>query len=1088
MKKIKLAAVFLSVSLGVGTFVIPSPYLFGSFGEQIVKADDNPVEVPQSDFDWQFDDTNHTATLSGVHIFFGKDGNPANIILPSTVTKDGKSYTVTEIGTKAFYAQDSLTGVTLPENLTKIDDQAFEYAHITSIVFPKTLQSIGKDAFWSTYLSSIDFSQATSLTTIDDGAFEYTRVSSITLPENLKSLVAQVFLGVKQLTSLKLNANLETIGPQAFLYDHISNLDLTDAPNLTSIGAGAFEYNAIENEITMPANLATIGDAAFAGNNIPAIQFNAVLKSIAPSVFAYNKLTTLDIPSNVTTIGIQSFVGNQLTTVKLAGSPSVGTDAFTNNRITNFEAPNSSFSANSAMSQIATTQNDKPNLTANDLFDINMTDQKAQDLAITNLTNGVTYTAAGGFNIPAGVKQFSFDWTLTDSNGTNKIYAGHYNVNRSTPVIVVKDSNLTIGDSWSPKDNFVSAALENGQTIDFDSLKVTVKDASGNVLENGVNTNVAGRYSVTYAYGNDISSVATVNVNKKLATYSLSGNESVPYDSQTHQPDKAQYTVTMSNGKSYDLQDGDIQIENNAATPGTYNVVLTDQGKKAIESVENNQYSYTDAGSTATFTIVGQQQGSSKLSDGTKVYDGRKVSDSNFQPTLTLKDNSGKEIKELTLSDGQYVISNDDSKVGSYVITLSQAEIDQIKKDYPSYDFGDLSQVKSTYTITQAKATAKLSGGTKQYDGKKVSESHFKPKLTLLDSSGKAIATLDLSLGQYVIGKDGSAVGSYPITLDQAEITKLQAAYPNYDLSALKSVQSTYTITPAGSSGGSSSSSSSSSSSTGNGGSSSSSSSSSSTSDGTGSDSSSITNPYIPETGLEPGNVAAKGTVVYAIKKIGLYKKTDFSTANRRSWYVKKPRIYRPMFVVTGYARSKDGTLRYRVRDVNHLTVNRGKKGYITANSHYIRPVYYQSTHQTVTVINPRGVNSYRKADLTSKVRNYKQGTVLKVKRIVTHNLTTRYVLSNGHYITGNRKLVNMGRHKQTKLVRARTAINRYSDVNLKNRNSHYSKKQQKVFKVYGFDYSRGNRVSQRGTLRYRVTGGYITANAKYIRVIDRGY
>ncbi|MDN6453083.1 MAG: DUF5776 domain-containing protein, partial [Lactiplantibacillus plantarum] len=36
-------------------------------------------------------------------------------------------------------------------------------------------------------------------------------------------------------------------------------------------------------------------------------------------------------------------------------------------------------------------------------------------------------------------------------------------------------------------------------------------------------------------------------------------------------------------------------------------------------------------------------------------------------------------------------------------------------------------------------------------------------------------------------------------------------------------------------------------------------------------------------------------------------------------------------------------------------------------------------------------------------------GTHLRVKKIVKHNLTTRYQLSNGYYITANKKLVTQG-------------------------------------------------------------------------------
>ncbi|MFT8909594.1 MAG: DUF5776 domain-containing protein [Lentilactobacillus diolivorans] len=229
-----------------------------------------------------------------------------------------------------------------------------------------------------------------------------------------------------------------------------------------------------------------------------------------------------------------------------------------------------------------------------------------------------------------------------------------------------------------------------------------------------------------------------------------------------------------------------------------------------------------------------------------------------------------------------------------------------------------------------------------------------------------------------------------------------------------------------------------------------------------------------------PSYVATRGAAVYGINKIGLYKSTKFSAATRRNWYTKKPRVKRPMFVVTGYKRSVDGVLRYKVRDVNHSSKTAGKIGYITASQNYVRPVYYANRHSVITVINPQGVNAYRKVNLTNKVKNYRQGAFLHVKRIVKHNLTTRYVLTNGTYVTANRKLVNVGRHQQVKSIKTKRVINRYHDVNL-TRRSHTIAENKKL-KVYGYDYSRGNSMSKHGALRYHVAKGFVTANAKYVR------
>lgn len=232
-----------------------------------------------------------------------------------------------------------------------------------------------------------------------------------------------------------------------------------------------------------------------------------------------------------------------------------------------------------------------------------------------------------------------------------------------------------------------------------------------------------------------------------------------------------------------------------------------------------------------------------------------------------------------------------------------------------------------------------------------------------------------------------------------------------------------------------------------------------------------------------PNYAAVKGSAVYALKSLNLYKQPTFSKTQRIATYIKKPRIYRPMFVVTNYSRSNTGKLRYKVRDVNHLSKTAGKTGFITARWDYVRPVYYQSKHTTLTVINPRGINAYQNVNLTGKVKNYKQGTILHVTRFAKHNLTTRYVLSNGQYITGNRKLVIMGTHKQPRYVLVKKSVNRYKTVNLRGINRHIKKGIR--IKIKNYDFSYGHNVTKHSALRYHVAGGYITGNLKFIKPLN---
>ncbi|WP_249778595.1 DUF5776 domain-containing protein [Lentilactobacillus dabitei] len=230
------------------------------------------------------------------------------------------------------------------------------------------------------------------------------------------------------------------------------------------------------------------------------------------------------------------------------------------------------------------------------------------------------------------------------------------------------------------------------------------------------------------------------------------------------------------------------------------------------------------------------------------------------------------------------------------------------------------------------------------------------------------------------------------------------------------------------------------------------------------------------------GKTSKKGEAVYALKKIYLYKNKDFKKSERITSYAKKPRINRPMFVVTAYAKSKAGANRYKVRDVNHHSKTAGMTGYITANWKYVRPVYYHSLHRTITVINPNGVNEYRNKNLTGKVKNFKQGTQLKVKGFVTHNLTTRYQLTNGNYVTANRKLVISGKLNQPTRIKVKKTIYRYHNANFGKRISKVKKGT--VLKVKKWTYSKPYSLTNFGTKRYQVVGGYVTGNPAYVTII----
>lgn len=166
-----------------------------------------------------------------------------------------------------------------------------------------------------------------------------------------------------------------------------------------------------------------------------------------------------------------------------------------------------------------------------------------------------------------------------------------------------------------------------------------------------------------------------------------------------------------------------------------------------------------------------------------------------------------------------------------------------------------------------------------------------------------------------------------------------------------------------------------------------------------------------PKPAANNGNVAKKGTVVYAIKPIYLYKNSTFVSRQRLVKYLNKPRIYRPMFVVTGYARSTDGLLRYHIRDVNHLSKTDTKTGYITAN----RKLVIEDRHSLVKAVKAKvRINRYNNVNLGAKNGHFKKGAIIKVHQFdyswgddFNKRSALRYRVAGG-YITGNTQFIKL--------------------------------------------------------------------------------
>ncbi len=227
-------------------------------------------------------------TTSDNSVAVKSDGDASEYIIPETVEYDGKTYTVTAIGDRAFqynkatkivlpstidsigyqsFANCSFSSITLNEGLKKIGDYAFYSIPVSTIEIPASVESIGSSCFFTGNLSSITLHEG--LKEIKSSCFYKCPLEKVVLPESLDSLGEKAFLFCNKLTSVKLPSTLDKIEVGLFYgCEALSSIELPET--ITSIGDEAFIECSALTSFNIPAAVETLGTRVFAYTGITA--------------------------------------------------------------------------------------------------------------------------------------------------------------------------------------------------------------------------------------------------------------------------------------------------------------------------------------------------------------------------------------------------------------------------------------------------------------------------------------------------------------------------------------------------------------------------------------------------------------------------------------------------------------------------------------------------------------------------------------------------------------------------------------------------------------------------------------------------